>query len=448
MRPSSSVSASGGPWTPYVPDSQAPWNIRRVVHLHRRAGFAATWDEIRRDLEDGPEASINRLLEGKSRSCGVPADFAAFADRLAERALAAPEPNRLKGWWVYRILFGPDPLTERLTLLWHNHFATSNLKVNDLALMWRQNETLRLLCRAPFGQLLHAMLRDPALLIWLDAPENTKAHPNENLARELMELFTIGIGHYSEDDVKQAACALTGWKLVNDEAHFVPVRHDAATKAILGHTGAFDADSLAALLLDHPATSRRLAWRLCHEFFGEGVIDELAMSELAAGLKAHDLDIGWGVATVLRSHLFFDAANLGRRIASPIDYILGAVRALEILDPAPSAPVLADWCGRLGQDLFYPPNVGGWTGGRNWITTRSALGRTNFAAALVGIDSVGLGTSFDPIALATRHGQRHNRSFFARLLLGTDGPEVPLDALGPARHAVVQLLASPDAQRI
>ena len=132
---------------------------------------------------------------------------------------------------------------------------------------------------------------------------------------------------------------------------------------------------------------------------------------------------------MLRSRLFFDAANLGRRIASPIDYILGAVRALEMLDPAPSTPVLADWCGRLGQDLFYPPNVGGWPGGRNWITTRSALGRANFAAALVGVDSVGLGTSFDPIALAARHGQGRNPSFFAQTAARCRWPR------GPARCA-------------
>ncbi len=143
MRPRARAAAPSDPWAPYTPDSQAPWDLRRVVHLHRRAGFAATWSEIQRDLNDGPEASITRLLEGKSRSCGVPLDFAAFADRLAERALAATEPGRLKGWWVYRMLFGPDPLTERLTLMWHDHFATSNLKVSDLALMYRQNETLR-----------------------------------------------------------------------------------------------------------------------------------------------------------------------------------------------------------------------------------------------------------------------------------------------------------------
>ncbi len=202
------------------------------------------------------------------------------------------------------------------------------------------------------------------------------------------------------------------------------------------------------MLLDQPATSRRLAWRLCHEFFGEGAVDERAIAALAEGLRAHHLDIGWGVGTVLRSRLFFDAANLGRRIAGPIDHVVGTVRALEMFDPAPSTPVLADWCGRLGQDLFDPPNVGGWPGGRSWITTRSAIGRANFAAALVDGAEVGLGKSFDPIALADRHGQRGNPSFYASLLLGSVGPEVPLDAPGPARQALVRLLASPNAQRI
>jgi uncharacterized protein (DUF1800 family) len=295
---------------------------------------------------------------------------------------------------------------------------------------------------------VQAMLCDPALVVWLDAQENTKVHPNENLARELMELFTLRIGHYSEDDIKQAARALTGWRFVGDDVRLIPSRHDTGTKTILGHTAAFDNDGLAALLLDHPATSRRLAWRLCHEFLGEGTVDELAVEALAGGLRAHDLDIGWGIATLLRSRLFFDVANLRRRIASPIDYVVGTVRALEMFDPAPSTPVLADWCGRLGQDLFYPPNVGGWPGGRSWITTRSAIGRANFAAALVDGAYVGLGTSFDPIALAAHHGQGRNPSFFAQLLLGADGPEVPLDAPGPARQALVRLLASPDAQRI
>ena len=139
---------------------------------------------------------------------------------------------------------------------------------------------------------------------------------------------------------------------------------------------------------------------------------------------------------MLRSRLFFDAANLGRRVSSPIEFAVGAVRALEMLDPPPSTPVLADWCGRLGQDLFYPPNVGGWPGGRAWITTRSAIGRANFAAALVEGESVGLGTPFDLIALADRHGQRRNPAFFAQLLLGTESLKVALDELGSARQAL------------
>ncbi len=447
MRPSRDNRCDTALWEPYVPGDGAPWNLRRVVHLHRRAGFAATWDELGRDLNDGPEASIGRLLEGRARAYGVPADFADVAGRLADLALAAPEPNRLKGWWVYRMLCGPDPLTERLTLMWHNHFATSNLKVNDLSLMRRQNETLRSLCRAPFGRLLKAMLRDPALLVWLDALDNTKVRPNENLSRELMELFTIGVGSYTEEDVKGAARALTGWRMAGDEVRFVPSRHDAATQTILGRTAAFDADSLARLLLEQPATSRRLAWRLCDEFLGEGTADPPAILALAEGLRAHELDIGWGVETVLRSRLFFDSTNLGNRVMSPIELVVGSVRALGVLDPPPSTPVLADWCGHLGQDLFYPPNVSGWKGGRAWISARSAIGRANFASALVEGESVGLSHPLDLLALADRYGQRRNPAFFAQLLFGAETPALANDEAAIVRRNVSRLLASSAGQR-
>src|SRR4051812_49311472 len=154
-------------WAPYRPDASAPWDLRRVVHLHRRAGFGATWGEIQRDLADGPEASLDRLLAGKARPAAD--GFEKTAGLLAN---SAREPERLKAWWVYRLLFGPDPLGERLTLMWHNHFATSALKVRDLAAMRRQNELFRDLARAPFGKLLRGAVRDPALLVWLDAPSN------------------------------------------------------------------------------------------------------------------------------------------------------------------------------------------------------------------------------------------------------------------------------------
>src|SRR3954468_21743031 len=184
------------PWEPYAPSADAPWDLRRVVHLHRRAGFAATWAELQRDLKDGPQASIDRLLHGRSRVQGVPAEFESTSALLADAAVAANDPARVKAWWVYRMLFGPDPLTERLTLMWHNHFATSAAKVGMA--VFRQNEIIREFARAPFGELLGRVVRDSALLLYLDAQVNRKGHPNENLGRELMELFTLGIGHYTE----------------------------------------------------------------------------------------------------------------------------------------------------------------------------------------------------------------------------------------------------------
>ena len=166
-------------WSPYVSEPEAPWNLRRVVHLHRRAGFAATWSEIQRDLKDGPKASIDRLLAGKAHTEGVPDKFADTADLLATTAASSYDAGRLKAWWVYRMLFGPDPLGERLTLFWHNHFATSAAKVGMT--VRRQNTIFRRLARAPFGDLLGEVVRDPALLLWLDAPANRKEHPNETL---------------------------------------------------------------------------------------------------------------------------------------------------------------------------------------------------------------------------------------------------------------------------
>jgi hypothetical protein len=150
---------------------------------------------------------------------------------------------------------------------------------------------------------------------------------------------------------------------------------------------------------------------------------------------------------VLRSRLFFYSANLGNRVSSPIEFVIGAARALELFDPPPSTPVLADWCARLGQDLFYPPNVGGWSGDRAWITTRSAIGRANFAAALVEGHSAGLSIPLDPCALANRHSQAGDRRFFARLLLGANSPDIRLDAAEPARVALTRSLSSPEYQR-
>jgi uncharacterized protein (DUF1800 family) len=376
------------PWSAYVPSESAPWDLSRVAHLHRRAGFAATWSEIQRDLRDGPEASVTRIVQGKSRIDGVVKDFESVSAALADSAASTAAADRLKAWWVFRMLFSPDPLGERLTLLWHNHFATSNLKVNDLAAMRQQNEIFRKYARAPLGELLRHVMKDPATLDWLDAPANRKEHPNENLARESMELFTIGVGNFSETDVKQAARALTGWSFKPDGFHDFPQYHDDGEKTILGRKGRWRGDDFVSMLLEQPAMSLRLAKRLCEMLLGEtfsgksGATSEQLQS-LAKGLREHQLDIGWGVERILRSQTFFAAPNLRSRILAPPEFVVGATRALEQFDPPPSTLLLTEWMARMGQDLFYPPNVFGWPGGRNWLNSRALVARINFADALV-----------------------------------------------------------------
>ncbi|HZY85084.1 MAG TPA: DUF1800 domain-containing protein [Gemmataceae bacterium] len=451
-------SEATGPWAAYVPSDQAPWGLRRVVHLHRRAGFAATWGETQRDLKDGPKASLDRVLAGKAATAGVPADFARTADLLGETAASSGDAARLKAWWVFRMLYGPDPLTERLALMWHDHFATSNLKVDNLPAMRQQNEVFRKLARAPFGELLNAAVRGPALLAWLDAPANRKGHPNENLARELMELFTLGVGPYTETDVKEAARALTGWTVREDAFFENDKGHDDGEKTVLGKKGRWKGADLVRIVLEHPATARRLAWRVARTFLGERALARADLNALADGLRRRNLDVGWAVETVLRSRLFFTDESLGDRVVGPTEYVVGAARALELFDPPSSTLVLGEWSARLGQDLFYPPNVGGWPGGRSWLTTRALVGRANYAAALIEGQRVGRPGSMDALALARRHGEADPVAFYTRLLLGVEpspawrdrltaslGPKAKDERAAACRVAGL-VLALPEAQ--
>ena len=390
-------------WRPYTPNPSAPWNLERVVHLHRRSGFGASPAELRRDLEEGHDASLMRILEGRVRA--APRDFDSLQKGLAARAVYRSDPRSLQAWWVLRMLVGPDPLRERLTLLWHDHFATSQLKVGDLGLMRRQNEVFRAEALAPFGRLLERSVKEPALLLWLDAETNRKGHPNENLARELMELFTLGIGNYTERDVKEAARALTGWTV--RESAFVDrdVRHDTGEKEILGKMGRWTGDDLLQILLEHPATAERLARKLVREFLGEQVAGQAALDALARGLQERSLDLSWAVETILRSELFFSEETRGLRVVGPAEFVVGTVRALDLADPLPSTLVLAHWLVRAGLDLFYPPNVGGWAGGLAWLAPRELVARANFARALLsgqgtgrpGVDERTLERSLSPL---------------------------------------------------
>lgn len=466
-------------WEPYKPDEHAPWDLRRVMHLHRRAGFAATWEVIERDLKEGPQAAIDRLLEGKAGTAATPNEFESLAATIGDAAVASGNLYRLKAWWLYRMVFSPDPLGERLTLMWHNHFATSNRKIQDVAMMRRQNDLFRQFARSPFAELLTHVVKDPAMLVWLDADSNRRQHPNENLAREVMELFTLGVGNYTEADVKEAARALTGWTVKNREFREVPAYHDDAEKAIFGRRGNWVGDDLLSMLVEHPATSRRLASRVCELLMGEdwdpvpplapqkndlsrSERRQSAIDELAAGLREHDLSTAWAVETVLRSAAFFDERNIGNRVLGPAEFIVGAVRALEIFDPPPSTIVLAEWTAAMGQDLFEPPNVFGWSGGRSWINGRWLLARSNFAQRLAdgGLQSASAPADWRP--LAQRRGCGENADDFAgflgKVLCAGGGMDqaneikiiVPGDetALTPenSRRLVAATLGSPQAQ--
>lgn len=447
-------------WAPYAPTPDTPWDVARVVHLHRRAGFAATWGEIQRDLKEGPSASIERVLTGQARVDGVPPTFSETSALLGDAAVNSYDAGRLKAWWLYRMVFTPDPLTERLTLMWHNHFATGVTKVQNVRLMHRQNELFRQLCRAPFAELLNAAVRDPALMTFLDAPQNRKGHANENLARELMELFTLGIGNYTESDVKEAARALTGWTLVEDEFKDDVPRHDDGEKQILGQTGKWTGTDLVNMLLDHPALAERLTRRLSEQFFGDEVLDQASLNALAQGLRDHNLDIGWAVETILRSEAFFAEKNLRTRVIAPVEFVVGAARVLEMFDRPPSTLLLADWSARLGQDLFDPPNVGGWPGGRRWVSTQSMIGRANFVAALIQGQISRSDEPFDALGLAKRAERGGDLgsmvAFFTELVIGGEPAAGWCDRIASAigsestpetaRRAAALVLASPEAQ--
>ena len=425
-------------WQKFTPSDGAPWNLRRVHHLHRRAGFGANWAELQRDLNAGPDAAIDRILDAAQHTKRAVSEtdggdskvlatsvtkFESLQQLIGDAAVTSGEINRLEAWWFYRMLYSGDPLTERMTLMWHNHFATSNLKVQNIALMKRQNDKLRTHALSKFGELLPAVVKDAAMMVWLDAKANRKEQPNENLARELMELFTLGAGHYSETDVKEVARALTGWTVRRDEFANVDAYHDDGSKKILGRQGKFDGDDVLKILLDHEAVATRIASRLCEMFFGEGIITDQQTQTLAAGLRERDLDVRWAVETILRSELFFADANIGNRVMDPIQFMLTPLRALEILEPPPSTLLLAEWSAKLGQNLFQPPNVFGWPGGRSWLTTRTMIGRANYISTLCNGELHRPNRSLSVKSLAERYGfveKQDQVKFLSQLLFGDD----------------------------
>jgi uncharacterized protein (DUF1800 family) len=437
-------------WSPYEPDAAQPWDRQAVAHLHRRAGFAAPWAVLERDLGEGPGPSLRRLLEGEPASGdGQPAAaFEARHDAMARSIGGSGNLPRLQAVWLHRMILTPHPLRERMTLFWHDHFATSNNKVGNPALMRRQNALLRQHALGDFGALLTSMAKDPAMLIWLDSATNRKTHPNENYAREVMELFTLGRGHYSEKDIQEAARAFTGFFVQGDRFRVVASQHDAGEKTILGKSGPFEGDDVARILLDQPACAEYVCGKLFRHFVSE--VDEPSpalIAPLASAFRDQGYAIAVPVGMILRSRLFFDPAVRRRRVKSPVELTVGTVRALEILKPTVSSDALAEVNGRMGQGLYVPPSVAGWDGGPAWINTTTTLARTNFMLDLLGDDDR-LGKRFDAAELAERHGASSDvAGFYADLLVQDAFDRTVRDRLkGTPKEIATLVLTSPEYQ--
>jgi uncharacterized protein (DUF1800 family) len=381
-------------WRAYQPDSQRPWNLAQAGHLYRRAAFGATWDQLQQALSDGPQRTIDTLLRPQ-------ADIAAFNREYDEyESSGTGSVDGLRAWWLRRMILTPHPLLEKMTLFWHSHFATNGAKVKNAGLMRKQVQLLRSHALNSFRDMLKGISRDPAMLIWLGAEANRKARPNENFVRPLMEIFTLGPGKFTEKDVQEAARAFTGWFVLRSRLRYIPREHDGNLKQILGQKGNFTGDDVLRIVLEQPAAAQMLVrklyrWLICEtEEPNPKLIDPLAQ------FFVKDYNILKLAGKMLRSNLFFSPAAYRRRIKCPVEFALGIVKPLEeVVSTTQLAQDLAD----IGQNLYHPPTVKGWTGGQHWINNATMAGRNNLALAILK-GSGPYGDKLNPRAVAEKHG--------------------------------------------
>ncbi|HSQ56639.1 MAG TPA: DUF1800 domain-containing protein [Gemmata sp.] len=373
-------------WQPWRPTTADPWTRKWAAHLYRRAGFGASREEIGEAARRGPDATLELLLRGQPGSADLETTFA-DAGRIA--SARDDGGAQLRVWWLYCMLQGGHPLREKLTLFWHNHFATSIAKVHSPALMFRQNLVLREHALGKFGPFLQAMSRDPAMLIWLDSNSNVKGKPNENYAREVMELFSLGVGNYTEKDIREAARAFTGWHTSGKGFDFKPDLHDNGVKTVLGRTGKWDGGDVVEIILTQPAAARFLVANLYSFFVSEIAPPAALLEPLCKTFRESNYDVANLMKTILSSRLFYSEHAFRKRIKCPVEYVLGAVLAIYRRYPERDEnyrPLvqsrLQRWLTGMGQTLFAPPNVKGWPGGKTWLNTSTVLERDNFAAAV------------------------------------------------------------------
>jgi len=443
-------------WEPYLPGPAAPWDAARVAHLHRRSGLGATWGQLERDLHEGFEPSLRRILDGEPQGPGgqSASEFDGTTAVMEESARRRPSMERVQMLWLYRLIFTPFPLVEVMTLAWHGHYATSQAKVSSPELMLEQNRSQRALWRAPISKLHRRMLGDGAMRRWLDGLNSTKIQPNENLAREFLELFALGEGHYVERDVREVARALTGWVEVDSQQHrdqFDQGDFDGGIKTILGEKGNWGLDDVVRIACLQPAAATHIARRLYRTFISN--TDEPSpglLAPLADAMRVEgDVDVFRGIELVLRSRLFHSEDCRARRVKSPVDFAVGAIRSCELFAPPPDFVDLEIHLTKMGQRLFFPPSVAGWPGGLAWLNGQELLARANFTAWITEPSS----HEDEARRLAERSGFKTSESWLdaiATLLLGS--PLLPAgralcERQFPNRRQITrQLLSLPEAQ--
>jgi hypothetical protein len=321
------------------------------------------------------------------------------------------ETERVAYWWANRMVSSETPLQEKMALFWHGHYAVNEGKVRDYRKLLNELELFHAMGTGSFRDLMLAVAQDPGMLAFLDAGVNVKGAPNENFAREIMELFTMGVGNYTEGDIREAARAFTGWNFVDLEFVFNEDLHDDGVKTFLGRTGNFDGEDIIDIIMEQPVTAEYIAGKL-YRFFVRDNLSPALQSKLGSVFRNADYEISALLETVFLSRDFYSRASVGTHIKSPVELAVSTYRKLG-LNEAPGVPDFNRSTGALGQTLFRPPTVAGWAGGRSWITPGLLLARGNFARDLLFPD-------INFIPPDRRNGSREIQSVARRIRDGLD----------------------------
>ena len=428
------------------PLSSSDWNFSTAAHLLNRAGFGGTPSEINQLAGLSQPRAVSSLIDYENIPDPVtnpdwahpdPERMQRYRDYINKKDTVTTEERKqfqqeqaryiqqsmveLRGWWLRRMAYGPRPFQEKMTLFWHGHFATSVEKVRDPYYMWRQNDLFRRLATGNWELLLIEAGQDPAMLVWLDQAQSRRGHPNENFAREVMELFALGEGHYTEKDVTEGARCYTGWSLdrMNQQYVYRPFLHDDGVKTFLGRTGDLDGNDAIATIVAQPQAAVFITGKLWNYFAGQMPSPELNEA-LAEAFRANGNNFKPLLRTMFTCEEFYSPEIIRNMVKSPVQWLVGSVRMLEC--PLPPPLICMGMLRQLGQDLFAPPNVKGWDGGVTWITTNTLLTRYNDAQSLVrGTVPNFTAADFARKANANGGGQKYAR-FVQNLRMGGVDP--------------------------